>query len=106
MRIPEKIRVAIILLGCLISAVFICALIVDWLNVFFDWFPRGGVPSTIGVYIFSILFYYVIAGWLINLIAILLSIKWHPNRWVKLVAILLNLAPIIITVLGLVWAWQ
>jgi hypothetical protein len=105
--IGKALRASIILLGCVVGAVF------TYVSIFV--LIEEPLPLTHlakqeyeALYIYSVILYFV-AGGFINLVALILSIfsfKWHPKRWVKPTAIILNLTPIILSILFLVWAGQ
>ena len=105
--IGKALRASIILLGCVVGAVFtlvnIFVLIEEPLPL--THFAKQEYEA---LYLYTLILYFV-TGWFINLVALVLSIfsfKWHPKRWVKPAAIILNLTPIILSILSLVWAGQ
>ena len=105
--IGKALRTSIILLGCVVGAVF------TLVNIFL--LNEESLPLTHftkqeheALYLYTLILYFV-TGWFINLVALMLSIfsfKWHPKRWVKPTAIILNLTPIILSFLFLVWAGE
>jgi len=105
--IGQALRVSIIFLGCIIGAVF------TYVSIFV--LIEEPLPLTHldkqeyeALYIYTVILYFV-AGLFINLVALLLSIfslKWHPKRWIKPTAIILNLTPIILSMMFLFWAEQ
>ena len=105
--IGKSLRASIITLGCVVGAVF------TYVSIFV--LIEEPLPLTHlakqeyeALYIYTVILYFV-AGLFINLVALLLSIfslKWHPKRWIKPTAIILNLAPIILSMTFLFWAEQ
>jgi len=105
--IGKALRAGIILLGCVVGAVF------TFVSIYV--FIEEPLPLTHftkqeyeALYLYTLILYFAVGGF-INLVALILSIfsfNWHPKRWVKPTAIILNLIPIILSVLFLVWAGQ
>jgi hypothetical protein len=105
--IGTALRAGIILLGCVVGAVFtfvsIYVVIEEPLPL--THFTKQEYEA---LYLYALILYFA-AGGFINLVALILSIfsfNWHPMRWVKPTAIILNLIPIILSILFLVWAGQ
>ena len=105
--IGKALRASIILLGCVVGTVFTYVSIFVLIEVPLP-LTHLAKQEYEALYIYTVILYFV-AGLLINLIALLLSIfsfKWHPKRWIKPTAIILNLTPIILSMMFLFWAEQ
>ena len=105
--IGKALRASIILLGCVVGTVFTYVSIFVLIEVPLP-LTHLAKQEYEALYLYTLILYYV-AGLFINLIALILSIfsfKWHPKRWVKPTAIILNLFPIILSMLFLFWAEQ
>jgi hypothetical protein len=105
--IGKVLRASIIVFGCVVGTAF------TYVSIFV--LTEEPLPLTHftkqeyeALYIYIVILYFV-AGLFINFVALLLSIfsfNWHPMRWVKPTAIILNLIPIILYILFMVWAGQ
>ena len=99
-KFDEVLRAIFILIGCIVGIVFIFTLIVGLMDEYFHWFPRAPLASDAGALIWIITLFYGMGGWLLNLLALNLFKHWHPKRWVKRTAIILNIMPMILMVLS------
>ena len=103
--IGKALRASIILLGCVVGVAFTLVNIFVFIEEPFP-LTHFSKQEYVALYIYTVILYFF-AGGFINLVALILSIfrfKWHPKRWVKPTAIILNLTPIILSILFLVWA--
>jgi hypothetical protein len=103
----KALRTSIIFLGCVVGAVFTYVSIIVLIE---EPLPLTHLAKQEyeALYIYTVILYFA-AGLSINLVALILSIfslKWHPKRWIKPTAIILNLTPIILSMMFLFWAEQ
>ena len=88
-------RPIFILIGCIVGIVVTFAATVGMMG---DFLPLGEyvVEGEAGDFFLIILLFYIIGGFFLNLLALNLSKQWHPKRWVKRTAIILNIMPFIL----------
>ena len=91
----KVLRAMIILLGCIVGAVLIIAIIIDWIGDYDEYTEIGGWLYAMGIL-------YPLFGLLTNLIAFFLAINWQVGRGARWAAIILNIMPVILLLVYLI----